>query len=93
MVFANSAIGLAVSATLPAVSDSTTRTPLGTVLHAEGRTQAWLARMIGESEAKVSRIVNGKQIPDVYEAHAIASALQREIADLWDLEPAAVEAA
>lgn len=67
-------------------SGVTEETPLGATLRKEGRTQKWLAGRVGMHEAKLSRIVRGKQEPALGEANDIARALGLPIANVWGLD-------
>lgn len=59
-----------------------TGTALAEILKTEGRTQRWLARAVGISPPMMGRIVHGRRVPDVKQAHDIARALGRDVADL-----------
>lgn len=63
-------------------------TPLGRLLHEEGRKQRWLARRTGIDESRLSNIVWGRH-PSQDEAHAIAQALGRTVAELFPEQEAA----
>lgn len=71
--------------TKPAVAE----TRLAQILTDEGRSQRWLARATGITPPTLGRIVHGKRLPDIKEAHDIARALGRDIADLGWIEAAA----
>lgn len=58
-------------------------TPLKTILDREGRSQAWLARMVGVHRQQVWMWCNGIHEPTDDTKAAIAQALGRQMHELW----------
>lgn len=67
---------------------SESRTPLQRYLRERGIKQSWLAERAGMSTARLSLICNGLHA-DEATRRAIAEALERDEADLFDLKAAA----
>jgi len=59
------------------------------VLIEQGRRQKWLCEQTGISPSKMSRIVNGHQVPWLDEALNISRALGVTVEDLWPVRAAA----
>lgn len=68
---------------MPTISTAAHETALRRILKAEGRTQTWLSEATGIPYDPILRIVSGKRLPNVLEARAIASALGRDIDELF----------
>ena len=60
-----------------------TSTNIPSVLYAQERTQAWLARKMGVSEASVSRVINGQHRISWQFVHRACSALGLPEKDLF----------
>lgn len=58
-------------------------TRLGQILRAEGRTQSWLARTVGVDRTLINRYVHGIHLPGQDMQAAIASALGRQVVDVF----------
>lgn len=64
-------------------------TPLGRVLHEEGRKQSWLAERLGVDQVQVWRWVRGLHDPVDETKRAIADALGRTVGELFPAHDAA----
>lgn len=65
------------------MAPSRTNTPLGEALREERRTQVWLAEVTGVQPRAVWTWVHGIHEPDEDRKATIATALDRELSDLW----------
>ena len=61
-------------------------TRLKQLLDSNGSKQTWLAEKAGINVNTLSKIVNGKAIPNLRTAQRIARALGKTVDDLWPLE-------